>query len=108
MISVALSSSGGLFATGSGDCKARIWRLSVANSGSPPTSQQPASPNAISEDPGRIAGTDNPGEENINNGGEKSLESNSTGQNVLLHTPSPSTSTTQPLPVTTDNMETGA
>ncbi|KAJ1565102.1 general transcription repressor [Cladochytrium tenue] len=35
IISLSLSSSGGLFATGSGDSRARIWRLSAASASAP-------------------------------------------------------------------------
>ncbi|KAJ3173959.1 general transcription repressor [Geranomyces variabilis] len=48
VISVALGSAGGMFATGSGDCKARIWRVSAVpmpllppmNAAPPPSSHQ--------------------------------------------------------------------
>lgn len=35
MISIALGPIGGLFATGSGDMKSRIWRMSKSGTGVP-------------------------------------------------------------------------
>lgn len=66
VISIALGPTGGLFATGSGDMKARVWRVSRPQ---PPRPQQ--FPHALAAGPSSGNGY-NPGPHIVHSGGEKS------------------------------------
>ncbi|TPX40470.1 hypothetical protein SeMB42_g05988 [Synchytrium endobioticum] len=112
VISIALAPSGGLFATGSGDWKTRIWRLSVASNSShhhyhyhhhPHHQQQHSLSHPTLEDHswGNNSNTDGGGSSNSN------ASHNSTTHNVPLHHQHPPPPPSTQHPPTAEQMETG-
>ncbi|KAJ3080498.1 general transcription repressor [Quaeritorhiza haematococci] len=66
VISVALANSGGLFATASGDCRARIWRVSADRGGGP---LPPAGPVSHPAHPGQQQQQQQQGQQQQQSGG---------------------------------------